>query len=203
MVQARVEPLSSWSFMAMWATFLRRKVFVVPLLISIMVGAFAMCYDWWLGDFIQLSLLAIYFLLFIPSARYLQSVPVWQPSNMHSMHLVLHCQLAIVLSFMNSSRTWGVSTPREEIYALFVFILRGIAIIWATTWTFLSCIILSNRTDILTRKTRSATYCNLQNHIRKSGFGWFVWLVQPIPFPDAHLPVASLYPAAPSLIADV
>lgn len=79
----------------MWATFLRRKVFVVPLLISIMVGAFAMCYDWWLGDFIQLSLLAIYFLLFIPSARYLQSVPVWQPSNMHSMHLVLHCQLAI------------------------------------------------------------------------------------------------------------
>ncbi|KAJ7271107.1 hypothetical protein C8J57DRAFT_1508064 [Mycena rebaudengoi] len=181
----------------MWAVFLRRKVFVVPLLISIVVGSFCISYNSF--DFLQISLFTIRLLLFIPSAWFLQRKPEHEP-GMHFVLLQAHCTLTFGLIVRNNIYNY---TPREADRAFFETLLRFIAVTWATTWTYLSCIILSDRADILTRKHRSSTYCYLHPFIRKSGFGWFVWLVQPVPFPDAHLPVASLYPKDPSILTAV
>ncbi|KAJ7277012.1 hypothetical protein C8J57DRAFT_1714169 [Mycena rebaudengoi] len=178
------------SLMAMWTVFLRRKVFVVPLAVSIAVGSASTCYGSWLGDFVQISLLVAYFLLFIPSAWYLQSVPV-QRHDTNRGQLFVHLCFSIFLFFANIERAHGSDYPHgwEPVVQIAI-------ILWATTWTFLSCIILTDRTDILTRSNASATYRNLVFFIRKTGFIYFVRLVQPTPFPDHHLPVTSLYPPA-------
>ncbi|KAJ7284659.1 hypothetical protein C8J57DRAFT_1289264 [Mycena rebaudengoi] len=64
--------------------YILRKVFFIPLLASIVLGSFVICYGWWFGDIIQFLLLAFHYFLFGLFAYLLQTKPV-QPRFAHSL----------------------------------------------------------------------------------------------------------------------
>ncbi|KAJ7276994.1 hypothetical protein C8J57DRAFT_1310911 [Mycena rebaudengoi] len=171
-----------------------RKVFVIPLAVSTVVWSFTMCYGWWHADSIQFLLLGSNFLLFILSAYLLQKRRV-QPPATHSFTLFFHLYIAVCLVFMNRYRAIGLGdifydmeskippmSAGEQILDFFALMLRIVAIYWSTTISFLSCIVLSDRTDILTERENNMTYMNLSAFMSETGFTWFVGVVKPAPF---------------------
>ncbi|KAJ7277014.1 hypothetical protein C8J57DRAFT_1466344 [Mycena rebaudengoi] len=186
-----------------------RRVFFIPLFLSIGLGSFVICYGWWRGDLVQMLLLAIHFLLFAPSAYFLQTKPV-QPDLIHIAMLMNHVDIALAVAVINSIRVYGwkgldfctydpdtgriTSSEVDLLVSVCIALLRLVAIWYTTAWTYLCCIVLSHSVDILTRKGSSPTYCSLRHFIQMTGFGYFVWIVNPAPFPDAYPPLADTCP---------
>jgi hypothetical protein len=127
-------------------------------------------------------LLAIHFLLFAPSAYFLQTKPV-QPDLIHVAMLMPHVDIAlgacfVVMNFLpiNSIRVYGwkgldfytydpdtgrITSEVDYLVSVCIALLRLVAIWYTTAWTYLCCIVLSHSVDILTRKGASPTYCSL------------------------------------------
>lgn len=95
-----------------------RKVFFLPLFVSIVLGLFPLCYGpgWWRGDVVQISILVAHFLLFAPIAYLLQRKPddpEFEIINFHNCLLLLHIETAIG-AFLNLCLSgWTLSlTPK-------------------------------------------------------------------------------------------
>ncbi|KAJ7271064.1 hypothetical protein C8J57DRAFT_296712 [Mycena rebaudengoi] len=176
-----------------------RKVFFIPLSVGILVSSCAMCWDWWSGDIGQFLLLAVHFLLFVPNAYNLQLRAV-QPRNAHAFMLMPHILSAGIVVFINRVRAHGFDdmvyrlkdpvTGKVTLWSYLCYVmwlpmlLRAAVAIWGTTWTYISCIILSEKRDILTRKGASHTYNTISHYMYATGYGLFVALVKPAPFPE-------------------
>ncbi|KAJ7276862.1 hypothetical protein C8J57DRAFT_1310591 [Mycena rebaudengoi] len=74
-----------------------------------------------------------------------------------------------------------------QVLYLIMLMVRVVAVWWATTWMYLSCIILFDRTDILTRKHASPVYLDIEHFILRTGYSWFTRIAKPAPFPDPWL----------------
>ncbi|KAJ7280397.1 hypothetical protein C8J57DRAFT_1220868 [Mycena rebaudengoi] len=203
----------------MWAWIVAcAPIGLFPTLIHDEDSAIQATQSWWRGDVVQISILVAHFLLFAPIAYLLQRKPddpEFEIINFHNCLLLLHIETAIAFASMGGMLsilktrdpiTGAISSmsPSDELVLVGTALLRLVAIWFTTAWTFLCCMVLSHSTDILFPEENDPIYWNISRTLmRPSGFGWFVWLVKPAPFPDANLPHASTGPATASKDIDL
>ncbi|KAJ7272498.1 hypothetical protein C8J57DRAFT_1318937 [Mycena rebaudengoi] len=117
----------------------------------------------------------------------------------------MHQCIGLALLFVNRSRAIGLGDlfdgleskipPRsdaEDVVEFSYLVLRIMALFWSTSVTFLTCVVLSSRTDFLAEGESNDIYFNLIGLMTWTGFAWFVQIVKPNTLSDP-LPLHS-YP---------